>query len=289
MQCRREHPNLWVKLEGRTCLLWGAVESYAKVQEVITALGGRVVSEKISRVDLCVDIPGLDVRELQEAVERGQFITRANHVKPQWDLARDQKTGFIAGKAPLYLTVYDKAAQLMGRGGADYAQAMIDRRWSGEAPKTATRVEFQCGRRWLLEQGVSSAWDFFGLQGAIAEKLTQEWFRVTDQPVDRENRNQSRAKTLPLWVTVQAGFRRVFGEPEGELVPIQRDKIEPFRLIKQGRGCLRNALLQMGFKCETYGAFAEWCRWLLLRLAQRTGDYEAFIEDYKRRQTEHLS
>ncbi len=284
-----KHPNVWAKLSGRACLLGGAWESYARVNRAIRAMGGEVVAEKLSRADLCLDIAELDVRELQEAVERGQCITRASSVEPRWNALTDRKTGFTAGKRPLRLTVYDKRMQVIQSADALYAQAMIDRRWGGQEPLKATRVEFQCAREWLREQGINSPCDFRQLQGAIAEKLTHEWFRIADRAVDRKNKNQSRAGTLPLWALVQDGFRRIFGECTGELVPVQRERIRPERLLKQARGCLMNAMLQMGWKVRTYPEFCLQSQRALHQLGMVEKDAEAFVEEYGRRETEFLT
>jgi hypothetical protein len=283
----KKHPNLWVRLSGRDCLLHGASEAYACVEGFVEALGGKVVDEKLTRADFALDIANLEVGVLQEAVERRQFITRAASVDPKWDVLHERKTGFTAGKCPLHMTVYDKTQQLIGREDHLYVQAMIDRRWGGELPYVATRIEFQCSRPWLMQNGVSSPQDFFRLQGSIIEKLTGDWFRLTDRPVDRKHNNQSRADTLPAWAVIQEAFRRIYGRPEGELVPVRREKIQPSRLIKQARGCLRNALLQMGWKCRNYREFLHHAGTLLDLAGMTARDQVTFIEDFARMETEY--
>ena len=189
----------------------------------------------------------------------------------------------------MHLTVYDKVRQLIGRSvEADYIQALIERRWGNEEPRKATRVEFQCSRRWLLNNGVSSPMEFFGLQGALVEKLTGEWFWITTTPVDRKNKNQSRAETHPLWLSIQKAFRAIYGEPVGELKRIERDKILPIQLIKQGRGCLRSALLQMKRPCRNYAGFVAECGRAMERLGLAERDSVAFMDEYERRQMEYL-
>ena len=284
----KEHPNVWVKMTGRDCLLLGAGEAYGLVHAFLEMLDGKVIGEKLSRVDLCLDLANLDVCALQEPVERGQFVTLAGSVHPHTDVLNETKTGFSAGKRPMHLTVYDKVAELAKKMSVDYIQAMVERRWGGTMPEKATRVEFQCSREWLRNQGVDSPTSFFRLQGTLAEKLAEQWFRLTDRPVDRKNKNQGRAETHPLWVAIQEAFQVVYGEPAGELRPIERAKIQPIRLLKMARGCLRSALLQMGKRCQDYGEFVGRAAMVLEDLGAIENDEAAFMKEYFYRQTEYL-
>jgi hypothetical protein len=278
--------NLFACMRGRDCLLLGAREGYDIVREFIRRLAGEIQWEQAARADFSLDIARLDVVEIQEAAERGQFITAARNVAPWTNLVGHKKSGLSVGKRPLHLTVYDKLAQVLIKSDVLYRQAMQDRRWDGELPDKATRVEFQASRQWLLNQGVDSPDDLFRLAGAVVAKLTGEWFRLTAKPVDRENNNQGRAETLALWEQIQLGFARVFGEPNGQLIPIERERIHPERLIRQGRGCLANAMLQMGRRCETFDDFVFSAVEVLQRSVPTAEDAVKFIEDYRRRITE---
>jgi hypothetical protein len=187
------------------------------------------------------------------------------------------------------LVVYDKLFEVDRKCDELYRQGLIDRRWGGERPENATRIEYQCSRPWLVRQGVDSPEDLFRLQGSIVKKLTSEWFRLTDRAVDREHKNQGRAEVLPLWSAIQSAFARVYGEPAGPLVPIRREKITPVRLLKQGRGCLRNALLQMRRECKTYPEFIRELGDALRNLGAVTKDMVRFMNDYHRMELEFLA
>lgn len=248
-------PNVWLQLTGTTCLLLGPEEGYIKSRAFIEALGGVITKEILSRVDLTIDISGLHVGVLQNLAEAGYFVCRASEVVPYTNLKTGEQTGLRAGHSPLYMTIYDKLRAHIGKTDRLYLQGLIDRRWGGIIPEAATRIEFQVGRTWLREHGISSPHDFLLNSGAVAHKLTHNWFRLTERPVDRANKNHSRAGIHPVWAAAQQAFALVYCEPTAELVPINREAVDPLQLIKQGRGCLKNAILQQGHVPQDYDEF----------------------------------
>lgn len=282
-----KNPNLYVKQTGRNCLLLGARESYQNVRDFVAALGGEIVTEKISRADFCLDLAGVPIEALQEFVEQDKFVTRAKNVFPRSDAVAQTKMGYSAGKNPLHLTVYSKLLEQAGKRDKLYLQALIDRRWGGVMPETATRIEFQASRRWLLANGVDSPSDLFRLAGAVVEKLTHKWFRLTAEAVDRSANHQSRAATHPIWEGVQTAYAAVFGQPAGMLIPINRQGITAEHLLKQARGCIVSAMQQQGLRCFSYEHFVEQCGKLLSEIS---GDDDAqlkFVEEFWCRESEN--
>jgi hypothetical protein len=282
-------PNFYAELTGRNCLLLGAAEGYQLMRKLVRTLGGIVQWERIARVDFCLDVGGLDTRSLQTVVEAKQFITTAKNVQPHGNVIGDKKTGFSVGKRPLRLVVYDKICQLATKNDALYLQAMIDRRYGGIRPEKATRVEFQTSRHWLRKQGVDSPDDVFRLAGAIVGKLSHQWFRLTDEPVDRKHNNQGRVATLPAWMGIGVGLAQVFGQPMGELIPIQRERVRPERLIRQGFGCLISAMLQIGRPCENLDDVLLHIFKLIEGIVPTAFDEEKLIKNYQRCLTEYAA
>jgi hypothetical protein len=284
---KRQQANFYVLQTGRDCLLVGARQGHQRALEFLAALGGVPVQFKMTRGDLCLDISNLHVEVLNELVASRQFVTLARHVHPNVNFVSEEVSGFTAGKSPIRLTAYDKRLEQMGKSDQLYLRALIDRRWYGSAPKAATRIEYQMLRRWLLEQGISTPEDFLNRCGSLCEKLTFDWFRLAAQPVDRKNKHQDRSEIHPIWRGIQVGFATVFGQPEGPLVPVRRDKILPMELAKQGRGCLANGLLQMAMPFETYGEFSEMCRRLLLAIPSSDSEAADFMDELQRRKMEY--
>jgi len=283
---RKQQVNFYVLQTGRDCLLIGAQEGFARAMQFLESLGGTPLELKISRGDLCLDISNLPTSDLNQLVAAGHFVTLANDVHPNINFVTNKVTGFAAGKSPMRLSVYDKYIERLGKADALYNQALIDRRWYGEIRENATRIEYQMHRRWLLDQGINTPQDFLDRRGALCEKLSHDWFRITAEPVDRRNKHQSRAALHPMWIGVQRAFVTIFGPPESRLSAIQRLRVSPQKLMEQGRGCLANALLQMDMPFETYHEFAERCKQLLLALPASKAQAADFITELVRRKME---
>ena len=111
-------------------------------------------------------------------------------------------------------------------------QAMIDRRWGGQKPDHATRIEFQLSRACLRDFGIDSPSQFMKSIGTIVLELSFNWFRLTAEAVDRKNNHQSRALTHPVWEEIQGAFVKCFIDAFAEpLSPIHREQVDVKRLI----------------------------------------------------------
>lgn len=273
---------------GRACLLVGAREAHGLVEAFVTRMSGVVVREKLTRVDLCLDVANLDVGELQRLVDRDQFVTRAKRGKGFSDIMQRRGTGFTFGTHPVRLVVYDKLAEQQGTHDALYLQALVERRWGGTLPEKATRIEFQLGRSWLTKHGIDSPADIFERAGTVLDKLAGEWFRITDEPVDRENKHQGRAATHPLWQAIHGAFLAVFGQPIGTLAPLERRRVDPESLVKQGVGCFARAILQSGLPMESVEQFLE-SGGQLVRWVFRPVQWMAYVRRQTFRRTEYIA
>ena len=171
-------------------------------------------------------------------------------------------------------------------------EALITRRWGGQLPACATRIEFQVCRPWLPHHGVDSPADLLRLQGSIISHLMQ-WFRITTTPIDRKNKNQARAKTHPLWVWLTESFLECYGDSSEELTPLDRAAVRPLMLIKQARGCLASGLLQRGVRAGSYDEFVHEAAKLLYETGDDKKDAERdqrqFVFDYQCRGSEHFA
>ncbi|MGE0537941.1 MAG: hypothetical protein AB7O68_23460 [Pirellulales bacterium] len=281
-------PNVYVRQTGSDCLRNGANETYQSIREMLTGLGAQLRDEKLTRADLCLDVAGLDAAELQKLAKHGHFVTRAQRVHPFEELVSQTCTGLSVGARPLRLVIYDKLEQQRRKCDDLYFRALVERRWGGSQPEKAARLEFQVSRERLCKCGIDSPADLCRLSGSLVATLMSDWFRLTVEAVDRRNNHQSRAETLPLWQSIAGAFIAVFGQPAGPLVPLDRSRIDPIRLVKQGRGCLANALLQRGVLPTTYHGLVVAAAQLLNEV-DGGADQVAYLEDYRRRATEHAA
>jgi hypothetical protein len=245
--------NFFVCLRGEECLMFGALESYAKVNSLLQRLGAASIDqEKISRVDLRLDVTGLNVQTFRRQIDDRCFITRFADVHGCENKVVDGWTGFTGGKSPLHLDVYDKKEERRRSFSADIQQALIDRCWGGTDPDHATRVEFQMRRNWLKKFGINSIADLLANLGSLVHRLTSNVFRLTVERVDSGSKHQSRATIDPLWLALAAAFEAGANSPIKELVPIRYERINPSRLISQGMGCLVSAALQRRLALGTF-------------------------------------
>ncbi|MDA7978988.1 MAG: hypothetical protein MPJ50_09500 [Pirellulales bacterium] len=269
-------PNLRVLVSGKACLVHGAWQCYDFVLGLVESLGGIVLDEKLSRADACLDIAGLSVVELQNAVENRAFISRSRSVSTHKNLVNDVSSSVTVGKRPLRLVIYDKLLELNRRKDSLYAQTLIQRRWGGSMPEAATRVEFQTSREKLKAYGISSPADLREKLGAMFAKLGTEWFRITSQHVESRTKNQSRAETLPLWSAIIKAGEVFFGLPVADLRPIDRRKIKPNRALRSGRGFIASALIQLGVTWKSYPEFLDKAASALLHIGLEP---EHWLED----------
>lgn len=240
-----ESANLLVALRGTDCLLLGALEAHAAVQGLFARLGaGPIQDEKISRVDLRLDVAGLDVRQFKPLIDERCFVTRVREIQAWDNKATDVWTGASIGKSPRMLRIYDKKADQRRKYQAEIHRALIDRCWGGVEPEFATRLEFELGRTYLKRYGIHSVADLLALRGSLLSQLTNEFFRFTANRVDSGSKHQSRAQVHPLWQAVQSAFLQHAQTPALKLVPIQYKEVNPRKLVAQAIGCLVTAALQ---------------------------------------------
>jgi hypothetical protein len=225
----RKLPNFYFKAPGEKCLIQGAVECREFAHRIIKELGGTFADEWVRRIDLAIDLPGVNIRRhLVRAFRQQHFVTLA---KNSSEFQSDRKrTGFKVGaKTSVALIAYDKLQEVANKD-PDYREAMRQSRWGGNIPEHATRVELQISGSWLAQYGERKADDVLSTLSSITEKLIgseRPWFRLTKTNPDRQNKHQSRAETLPAWHKITKQFIRGAGMPG-----IKMKRKKPYRRIE---------------------------------------------------------
>jgi len=231
-------PSVRIVISGTGCLYPGVTECYEKANRMIEALGGKIVRNKLSRVDICLDMPEVEIDPLDRAFLEKRYICRAVAT------ARHSGTGVTIafGKSPLMCRIYDKKAEVALKANPHKNLCMRVYRWKcNEMPSAATRVEFELRREALKERGIDTVEDYYAKRADLVHYLTN-WLRFTANKVDRENKNQSKARTLPLWNKVRKAFKRWAGEPPGRsLEPLPKEKANVRNLMKQALGVVKAA------------------------------------------------
>ena len=238
---RGKRCNVRFNAPGRVCLQRGGLGCLELARDIVRQAGGIIDLEVLSKVDMCVDLPGVGMDPFWDAAREERFVTRSHELSEIKHRSRTLRFGL----RPLSLSIYDKLRQVRNKQDPDLLALMVDRRWGGVVPRQAVRVEFSLGRAKLKEYGVGSPADYFRLRGALVADLCTNWFRLTESKVDR--RNTTRAATLPLWLEVGEAFAAWAGQPNGEvLVPLPRGPVNVDHLLKQSYGITKKIGCEVG-------------------------------------------
>lgn len=219
----------------------GLWQVWREIKNLLESLGGYVMWDKVSRVDLCCDLPGVDVSQFVRLVQDGQSVGRPREKK--YYQSGERWTGVTVGHGDVFVRVYDKAFEVQtarpDRGKQEILEAY---RWGGPQEQ-AVRVEFQLRREALREFGISSVSDYFRLRAPLLNYLTSGWFRLVASVPDRENNNTTRAEVHPLWTSVCEAFQAWAGATTEVARRAGRRLFrDPIRLLKQSVGCMMAAV-----------------------------------------------
>lgn len=252
--------NVRFTLHGRFCLRKGDARfGYELVKRIVAELGGRIVRNEVSRVDLAIDLPGVDIDKFLEPFEAGHFVTKAR-TAPTYK--SECRTLYFGSKgSQIRCCIYDKLCESRGK---DTLELLRKWRWGGEVPTCATRVEFRLRRQALKTLGIGSIEQLFDKEADLLESLTTKWLRFTLGPVDREHNNQQRAETLPLWAEIGALFVAGVGGLTGKpLAPLPKAAADVSQLAKQAVGVVLRAAVQERRNLPDLRAFNGFARELM--------------------------
>lgn len=221
--------NVVLMVPGTVCLTYpgGAIAAHDAALQWIAGLDVLITEEKISRVDLCADFPGMGMEAFWEAFQRGNYHRRSKATHSH------ESNGYTVafGASPLYLRIYDKKAELAVsalRGDAPKFEHMIQKRWGGEIPDKACRVEFQIGRDWLKKRGIDTIYDLEQDCGKIARYLCWEWIWFTAHTPDPNH--PDRDEVLPEWEIVRETFAANLGAGLDPLRDVDPEEVDTKQL-----------------------------------------------------------
>ena len=193
-------PGVLASIRSETLWSKGVKESCNWILKLIEMNGAEILTRKVSRADLCLDIM-LDEKEI------GIHLT--NHITK-----KAKKWGFIMGasnevetievgtrKAALMARIYDKPQEIKERGKKEWMYEI----WKiKECPsgKKIFRIEFQLNREAVKEMGVGVLDEFIMRCDEVWAYCTQKWLRF-----DKKKNVQHRdIKVMKWWKEVQNGF-----------------------------------------------------------------------------------
>jgi hypothetical protein len=252
-----KNQNVIIRATGEECLLQGFDQCHKNGLKFVRQKFGTAEKEKLTRVDVCLDLPGVSMEEFWAAHLEGRYITRS---KSRGMGESTGKTVYF-GSAPLILRIYDKLAEVNAKANPTKKLAMKMHRWGGKTPVCAVRVEFEIHREALKERGIDSVGDYYKKRADLVRYLTHEWIRLTETKPDRKNKNQSKAETLGVWKLVQDGFQNFAGNPVGEsLAPLDKAKANVKDLLKQCSGTAYTAATHQGREIQSVDDLCEFLK-----------------------------
>lgn len=277
--------NFEVQLGSAT--LWrlgGLGEAWAALLGLFSIFGIIVEVDLLSRNDVANDVIGVHVEQFGARVLSGRCVRRARRCVPRWKAAKNGDEMRRADRAgdvvpdesfvPIFngmrletLTVgsdlqvimYDKVAELK----RDKIKEALFRKIWGNV-ETVTRVEFKMKREFLEECGVRSVADYLGHRKNILAYLARHWFRITEEPVQKNH--TIRARMWGVWREIVEALETQFGVAREQIVRVHSQTIDSEQMDKQILGCLASVVAWKAGRDLTEAEAAETLSGEVLRL-----------------------
>ena len=193
-----QRPSAMVSIRSEALWTRGDDSMVQLVGQMLTQLGARVLSVKVSRLDPCADVLIPDF--LWDARLSEHFVTRAK--KTATHMVSQDPTGFAIGRGDLSARLYDKPREIREKSGKFW---MTDIWELPEVPDwhSIIRVEFQARRAPLKQLGINTWDDAKGKLDRLWSYLTEKWLRLVDDP----HLHHTQQHVLPWWERVQGAWR----------------------------------------------------------------------------------
>jgi len=233
-------PNLRIRMTSNALMVKGEVELLSAIQDLLAELGYEWDHAADTRIDLCVDLVGVTIEDFYEPYVARHVIKRARKASTVEN--NDKIETLKVGMGDVQVRIYNKLVEAAKN--PEKFAIMMNHRWGGNCEGGATRVEFQLRGDAIKEILGTNDHEVVSVSmPKLIEYLTDSWFRMTDGPVDRENKHQSRAETSPLWKQVIQHFVDWAGEFKEAMVrPIRQIKVTTKQLEQQLSGLMAAVL-----------------------------------------------
>ena len=260
------------------CLMIGSISCQSDVGKLfhdfkwwLGNFGVSVLSDSVSRADLCSDIQTDITKHRLDKVTRYITYARDSNIRH----SHRKFNSITWGSGQIMCRIYDKTLEMQQTNSAEKELFFADK-WGLPRGTPVLRVEFQMrrkaikeffqvidspdtygpgpifyvsGEKMLVDKGLYSLEIFLARAADLWKYLTQDWLRHCDRFVDRENKNQSRAKLSRFWELVQTAPGLI-----GPHMPIDRKRkpkfIDTVALRKQLTGCMVSTLAGIDGICS---------------------------------------
>lgn len=254
-----DQPNVALHLGAMIGLACGDLETLVKrARAVLASLGGRVVSEKVSRLDVFCDLENQDSESVVWDFLAGKRIMRMRK-GTEFGLYTEglAMQGMRIGRGSLF-RVYDKVAELQRQAVKRATWEAVE--WGGNPPEVCTRFEFQLRRSFLKDRAIDDLDDLAAMLGALLAYLVGDgsredraWVRFTEDVPDRTN--TTRAESAGYWKRVQDAFK-AHTPTSGKLTRAVTRPPAVRHLMEMAAGCLEMVAAMSGEKIDHVDDFA---------------------------------
>lgn len=241
--------NVCITIHGTLCLRRGALAALRDVQDWLSCLGATIVDEKLTRLDLCVDLPNIPSEQLIESFKAGKYTTRAKRPHRLLTTPASRPTMTLGDRRSTCLMIYDKLAEAKAQHDDFYLDTLKRLRWNGRLPMKATRVEFTLGRDALKYHGIRTFASYLKKRSWFAAYLTTKWTRALNQSGSKGNKHK--LTTDPSWELVQRAFAQVYSHPPVPIRPVRRrNKRRSIDLVPSIVGSIMTMAAQERIRCD---------------------------------------
>ncbi len=127
-------PNGIARATSLPLLRAGVQRFRDELQQALTSASIRLIQEKVSRVDVAIDMADIRVARFQDTFQKGHYVTRGRYssdylvdVQLQSYRVGKEGTGFSVGRRPCRLNIYNKVREVLAD--SEKLSIMQCRRW----------------------------------------------------------------------------------------------------------------------------------------------------------------
>ncbi|WP_028880340.1 hypothetical protein [Terasakiella pusilla] len=240
-----EKYNVRVSVKSATIAGFGYWDSKSKLFERLSQLGIEVKHDRVSRVDICLDV----LMPKGWNIDPSCFVSRADrhdHQEGKGDVAtvwaQDRCSGVTVGKMPgRQFCVYDKRREVTKKRKVEWWEIWQKKNPDLEELKQENkpniwRLEFRAGKEHLRKK-----WDirtFADLEASLTDVI-KAGFDAIRYCIPSSDTNRSRWETDPIWSIAAQKVVSVFEDYESGLVEGQLCEVARKQKVKEFEGQFR--------------------------------------------------
>ncbi len=248
----KDQANLWLQFGSMPFLATTTYESALDLYafSFLERLRVRRIRSSPQTVHYCLDAGDLPMSYFAEAKQNGCYTSRTKKRRAYEGDESGVETLYFGERPNSQGRLYDKLLECRlkwAKGGQEKFRNIVANRFDGVTPERITRIEWELNRDILRDKFAVNDWENDCTQklGTIMEYMSHDFLRFTEEPVDRANNHQSRAKTSPEWEHVQNSLK---ANLEGRNLPIEKHKAEPMTCAEKYRNAWYYAMSGMAFE-----------------------------------------